>query len=299
MVLFLQQFVNGLAKGGIYALVAVGFALIYSVLKFSNFAHGGVLSVTAYMAYFSTVIFQLKNLRGFGMLITLVVVAILGGLIEVLFDIIGFTQLRKRKSPRIFHFVCAITLGILCMNVITYFFGSRVYVMPRFFSTVTFKIGGVIIFVLDAMAFGVSIILIVLLTLLINKTRLGLAMRTVAMDDLTAPLMGISTTTVIRISYFIAGALAGVAGVFLATNYSIDPFVGNNMIVKGFYAAIIGGLGSLPGAVMGAFFLAISEVILTNIVGDINAPIVLFAFLLVFLMIRPRGILGIIAQEKA
>ena len=288
----IQQAVNGISKGAVYALIAVGFALIFSVLKFSNFAHGGMISISAFIGYYFA-----KTL-GMGLFLSTLLAAIAGGVIGILLDTIGFYNLRKRKSPRIFYFVSSITCGILFMNILTILFGTTYYSMPSFFENPVIKLGEVRIITLDAVILGVCIVLLVVLMIVIKKSKLGLAIRTVAIDDTTATLMGINSNTIVRITFFIAGGLAGVAGVFLASNYTIDPFLGN-MVVKGFIASVIGGLGSLPGAIIGAFLLSIVEVVLTIITGDVIAPAIIFVLTLGFLLIRPNGIAGKFIQEKA
>lgn len=289
---YIQQLVNGVSKGAVYALIAVGFALIFSVLKFSNFAHGGMISVSAFIGYFFA-----KTL-GMGLIPSIVFAAIAGGFIGILLDTIGFYNLRKRKSPRIYYFVSSITCGILLMNILTIFFGTTFYSMPQFFENPVIKLGEIRIITLDAVILVVCVALLIVLMIIIKKTKFGLAIRTVAIDDTTATLMGINSNTVIRGTFFIAGALAGVAGVFLAANYTIDPFLGN-IVVKGFIASVIGGLGSLPGAIIGAFLLAIVEVALTVITGDVIAPAIIFVLTLIFLLIRPKGIAGKFIQDKA
>jgi len=292
MTFFVQQLINGISKGAVYALIAVGFALIFSVLKFSNFAHGGMISISAFIGYYFA-----KTL-GLGLVFSLVAAAIGGGIIGIILDTIGFYNLRKRKSPRIFYFVSSITCGILFMNILTILFGTTYYSMPPFFENPVIKLGALRVVTLDAVILGTCVALLVVLMIIIQKTKLGLAIRTVAIDDTTATLMGINANTIVRVTFFLAGSLAGVAGVFLASNYTIDPFLGN-MVVKGFIASVIGGLGSLPGAIIGAFLLSLVEVALTVITGDVIAPAIIFVLTLTFLLIRPKGIAGKFMQEKA
>jgi len=287
-----QQLINGISKGSVYALIAVGFALIFSVLKFSNFAHGGMISISAFIGYYFA-----KTL-GLGLVLSVVAAAIGGGIIGIILDTIGFYNLRKRKSPRIFYFVSSITCGILFMNILTILFGTTYYSMPPFFENPVIKLGAFRVVTLDAVILGTCIAILAVLMVVIQKTKLGLAIRTVAIDDTTATLMGINSNTIVRVTFFLAGGLAGVAGVFLASNYTIDPFLGN-MVVKGFIASVIGGLGSLPGAIIGAFLLSIVEVALTVITGDVIAPAIIFVLTLTFLLIRPKGIAGKFMQEKA
>lgn len=291
LIFLIQQFINGISKGSVYALIAVGFALIFSVLKFSNFAHGGLISISAFAAYYFS-----KKL-GMGLILTTIMAALSGGLMGIALDFIGFYTMRQRKSPRIFYFVSSITCGIFFMNILTVFFGTTYYSLPTYFENPIIELGSIIIIKMDVIILLVCIALLAALTFVINKTKLGLAIRTVALDDSTAKLMGMNSNSVVRFTLFLAGALAGVSGVFLASNYTIDPFLGS-MVVKGFIASVIGGLGSLPGAIMGAFALGIIEVVLTIITGDIISPAIVFVVTLAFLLIRPQGISGKIIQDK-
>lgn len=290
--MIVQQLFNGLSKGAVYALIAAGFALIFSVLKFSNFAHGGLISISAFAGYY------FAGVQRLGLTLTVVLSAIVGGIAGILLDYISFNRLRQKKAPNIFYFVSSITSGILFMNVLTIFFGSTFYSLPNFFSIQVLQLGSVSFPTLDAVTLLVAIGLLFVMMFILNKTKLGLAIRTVAIDGTTAKLMGINMNVIVKATFFMAGALAGIAGVFLGANYTVDPFLGQ-LVVKGFIASVIGGLGSFPGAIAGAFLLALMEVILTIFVGELIAPAIIFVLTLAFLLIRPRGIAGKFIQEKA
>jgi len=288
----IQQLINGLSRGAVYALIAVGFALIFSVLKFSNFGHGGLISVSAFAGYFFAGVLK------FNPVVSVILSAVVGALLGVLLDFIAFKNLRKHKSPSIYYFVSSITAGILFMNVLTIFFGTTFYSIPPFFSQPTINLGNIIIAKLDATIFIVCSVLLAAVMLVINKTSLGLALRAVSMDADTAKLMGMNSNAVVTFTFLIAGMLAGVSGIFLGANFTVDPFIGN-MVAKGFIASVVGGLGSLPGSIAGALMLGVIEVILTTACGDIITPALIFVFMLIFLLIRPQGISGKFIQEKA
>ena len=162
-----QQLINGISKGSVYALIAVGFALIFSVLKFSNFAHGGMISISAFIGYYFA-----KTL-GLGLVLSVVAAAIGGGIIGIILDTIGFYNLRKRKSPRIFYFVSSITCGILFMNILTILFGTTYYSMPPFFDNPVVKLGELRVVTLDAVILGTCIALLFVLMVIIQKTETG------------------------------------------------------------------------------------------------------------------------------
>lgn len=292
MLFYVQQFVNGLSRGSVYALIAVGFALIFSVLKFSNFAHGGLISIAAYAGYYFSAKFH------FPPVVAVVCTAIVGGVMGIVLDFIAFRNLRKRNSSNIFYFVSSITCGILFMNILTLGFGTTFYSIKPFFKTPIWKLGDLVLLKMDVAILLISVGLLAALMLMINKTKMGLALRTVSIDRDTAMLMGINSNMIITVTFMIAGGLAGISGILLGSNFTIDPFLGN-MVVKGFVASVIGGLGSLPGAIMGALLLGIMEVVFTVLVGDILSPAIIFVITLAFLLVRPQGISGQFVSEKA
>ena len=169
---------------------------------------------------------------------------------------------------------------------------------PPFFSNPTINAGGLVISTSDAMMFGISAVTLLVLALVIQKTRLGRALRAVSFDRDTAQLMGINSTRIIQLTFVISGVLAGIAGVFLGVKYTLYPTLGS-LVVKGFIASVIGGLGSLIGAVAGAVLLGVVETLLLSLLGSGYSTIATFAIMLVFLLIRPQGIAGSNVQEKA
>lgn len=289
---FLQQLINGLSRGAVYALIAVGFALIFSVLKFSNFAHGGLISASAFAGYYFSSVLKLHPI------IAVILSAAAGAIFGIVLDFIAFYNLRKRKSANIYYFVSSITAGILFMNILTIFFGTTFYSIPSFFKEQIISVGELVIIKMDAMIFLVSLVLLAAVMFVIKKTKLGLAISSVSLDAETAKLMGMNANAVVTFTFIIAGALAGVAGIFLGANFTVDPFIGS-LVVKGFIASVIGGLGSLPGSIAGAFMLGIMEVMLTTFFGDTITPAIVFIVTLAFLLIRPQGISGKFIQEKA
>ncbi|MGE5551572.1 MAG: branched-chain amino acid ABC transporter permease [Bacteroidota bacterium] len=297
----LQLIVNGLSLGAVYALIAVGFAIIFNILKFSNFAHGGFMTVTAYVGFLTT-----RALTPYAqslpkpalLLLTLAAAGLAGCLLGLLAEFTAFRRLRNKKSPVIYYFVSSITLGILFENVITIFFSTNFYSFPSFFSTYTFKLGGLFIPVPDLIMFAFSISALIVLAFLIYRTRIGIALRAVSFDVDTASLMGMNIARTVQIAFVVAGLLGGVSGVFLGINYTLYPQLGQ-MVVKGFIASVIGGLGSLQGAVIGAFLLGLLEILLIGTVGSGISPVFTFAIMLLFLLLRPRGIAGSNVQDKA
>lgn len=290
----IQQLINGIALGAVYALIAVGFALIFNVLKFSNFSHSGVLVVTAYFGYIISTKFQLN------FVLTLIITAIFGGFLAVAIEFLGFKKLRKNNSPLIFYFVSSITIGMLLENFMTIMFSSNFYSYPSFFKTTTIKVAELTIAVTDLLMLIISLSALFILMFIIQKTKLGIAIRALSMDVNTTGLMGVNTNLIIMATFFTSGFFGGLSGVFLGLNYTLYPQLGQ-MIVKGFIASVVGGLGNINGAIIGAFILGILEVLLIGVpgIGSGLSPVIIFFVMLVFLILRPQGISGIIVTEKA
>jgi len=289
----LQQLLNGVSLGSVYSIIAVGFALVFNILKFSNFSHGGVLTVTAYTGFLIATRFS------FGLPLTLFFTSLAGGVLAVLIERVAFRRLRRNKSPVIFFFVSSITMGILLENLITIAFSSNFYSYPKFFQKTILEWKGFHMAVTDFWMLLISLVVLGLLMGVLYRTKLGVAIRALSMDPTTTLLMGANVDRIVVATFFVVGILGGIAGVFLGINYTLYPQLGQ-LIVKGFIASVIGGLGNLSGAVVGALLLGILEVILTGIegIGSGLAPVVIFFITLVFLILRPQGIAGKIIQEK-
>ena len=285
----LQVIINGIATGSIYALIATGFALIFNVLKFSNFSHGATMTAAAFIAYF------LVSSKGMGLVSTLLIAGLAGALISLFGEFVGFRRILKNHSAPTYFFVSSITLGTLYEGLVTIKAGSNFFNFPSFFKSPTVNVATLVVSTGDLMMFGISAVALIVLAYVIQKTRLGRALRAVSFDRDTAQLMGIDS---IQLAFVISGILAGIAGVFLGIKYTLYPTLGS-LVVKGFIASVIGGLGSLTGAVIGALLLGILETILLAALGSGYSTIAVFAVMLVFLLIRPQGIAGSNVQEKA
>ena len=288
----LRVIINGIATGSIYALIATGFALIFNVLKFSNFSHGATMTAAAFIAYF------LVSSKGMGLVPTLLIAGLAGALISLFGEFVGFRRILKNHSAPTYFFVSSITLGTLYEGLVTIKAGSNFFNFPSFFKNPTVNVAMLVVSTGDLMMFGISAVALIVLAYVIQKTRLGRALRAVSFDRDTAQLMGIDSTRIIQLAFVISGILAGIAGVFLGIKYTLYPTLGS-LVVKGFIASVIGGLGSLTGAVIGALLLGILETLLLAALGSGYSTIAVFAVMLVFLLIRPQGIAGSNVQEKA
>lgn len=290
----LQAIINGISLGAVYAIIAVGFALIFNILKFSNFSHGGVLVASAYLGYYANSVLKTD------FWLTLVITALLGGLLALAIEFVGFRHLRKQKAQIMLYFVSSVTISMLLENVIAAFFSGAFYSYPLFFKTMSFEISGLIFVVTDMLMLLISCVSLGVLMLVLYRTRLGLSIRALSMDATTTSLMGVNVSLVIAATFFVSGMLGGIGGLFLGINYTLYAKLGS-LVVKGFISAVIGGLGSIGGAVIGAFILGMLEVFLINIdgIGSGLAPVVIFFIMIVFLLVKPQGIAGKIVREKA
>ena len=293
MAIYIQAGINGLMQGAIYATIAVGFALIYNILKFSNFSHSGVLVVTAYTGC------VIQSTFNTNFVVTLILTALFGGLLALGVEYISFRRLRKRKANVMLYFVSSITMGMLLENIITLIFGNAFISYPVFFTPAFIRWNGMVFIVSDLIVLAMSLVTLTILWFVLQKTRLGVAVRALSMDASTTGLMGVNVTLVIMATFFVSGALGGVSGMFLGMNYSLYPKLGT-LVTKGFISAIIGGLGSISGAVIAAFLLGMLEVILVWIdaIGSSWSPVVIFLVMIVFLILRPQGIAGKLIREK-
>ncbi|HWQ61649.1 MAG TPA: branched-chain amino acid ABC transporter permease [Negativicutes bacterium] len=296
--LSLQQLINGISLGSVYALIAVGFALVFNILKFSNFSHGGLMTLTAYIGYLGSIFF-LSYIASIPLLIaTLLTAAIAGAFAAMGVERLAFRRLRNNNSPVIYYFISSITMGILMENLVTIFASSNFYSYPKFFTSVVVEFAGINIAVTDLLMLMTSATALGILLWVIYHTKMGLAMRALSFDVNTANLMGMDSNTVVMTTFLASGILGGLAGVFLGINYTLYPQLGQ-LIVKGFIASVIGGLGSITGAMIGAILLGVVEVMLIGLVGAGIAPAYIFIVMLVFLLLRPQGIAGKLVQEKA
>lgn len=293
-----QQLMNGISLGSVYALIAVGFALIFNILKFSNFSHGGLMTLTAYLGYLGALFFA-RFLRGPALLVaTLLTAAIAGALVAMGVERMGFRRLRESNSAVIYYFISSITMGILMENLVTIFASSNFYSYPKFIQSSLVSFLGLTIAVSDLLMLTISSAALGLLLFVIYRTKLGLAIRALSFDVRTANLMGMDSNRVVMATFAASGVLGGISGVFLGINYTLYPQLGQ-LIVKGFIASVIGGLGSITGAMLGALLLGTLEVTLISLVGAGISPAYVFVIMLVFLLFRPQGISGKIVQEKA
>ena len=289
---YIQLIINGIALGSVYSLIALGFTLIFSVLKFSNFSHGGVMVVSAYFAY---IVCKSWNL---GFVPMILITVLFGGCLSCLVQFIGFERLRRTKGSSMLFFVSSANLGTLLQNIIILMFASSSYSAPSFFSRSFFQINeNLTIAVTDMIMLGLSAVGILVLMYILYKTRMGISIRALSMDSDTAKLMGINVSFVMALTFFISGMLAAIAGVLCGMKFLLYPQL-KDLVMKGMTASILGGLGNISGALYGGLLLGLLEVFMTNFVGSSLQPACTFLFAIIFLIFRPQGISGKFVKEK-
>mgnify|MGYP003372475882 FL=1 len=249
---FLQQVVNGLSLGSIYALVALGYTMVYGIIKLINFAHGDIYMIGAYTAFFVT------TYLGMSFIPALLVCMIVCGILGVGIERIAYKPLRK--APRITALITAIGVSYVIEYTMQFFMGTSVKTYPKMLPDISWQIGAVKISYIQMVIFTVTIVLMVLLTFIIHKTKIRRAMRAVSADENGAKLMGISVDNTISITFLIGSALAGAAGMLVGLYYnSASPLMGMVPGLKAFVAAVFGGIGSIPGALVGGLFIGVAE----------------------------------------
>ena len=241
--MLVQNILNGISLGSVYALIAVGFALIFNVLKFSNFSQGGVMTVTAYAGYVASRYLsdRLDSLALFAAV--LAAAALSGAVIAAAVERLAFRRLRRTKSEPVYYFISSITMGILLENLITIYASSNFYSYPRFFATSAVPLFGVNVAVTDMMMFALSIASLLALLFILHRTKIGLGIRAACFDVDTVQLMGMNPDFLVTTALMISGALGGVSGVFLGMNYTLYPQLGQ-MVVKGFVASVSAAWGA-------------------------------------------------------
>ena len=281
----LEQLLNGLRTGSIYALIALGYTMVYGIAKMINFAHGDIIMVGAYTLYVCVSLLHLHPILA--VIITILVCALLGVVIEK----IAYKPLRQ--APPLAVLITAIGVSYLLQNLALLIPFASIIKVP------SIKIGGVHVSGLTIVTLIVTTISMILLTLFINKTKAGRAMRAVSEDKGAAELMGVNVNQTISITFAVGSALAAVAGVlFIAQYETLLPTLGALPGIKAFVAAVLGGIGSIPGAMLGGLILGIIESLAKAYISTQLSDAIVFSVLVIVLLVKPSGLLGKMKIEK-
>lgn len=291
MTQFLQQIINGLSIGSVYALVALGYTMVYGIIKLINFAHGEIFMVGAYLAMILITVFNFPLWAA--MIGSMAGSALLGIVIEK----VAYKPLRK--SSRTAALITAIGVSFLLQNAMLLIMGARIYTFPQVFENTSWVVFGLRINTLQIMMFLTSIALMILLQFIVLKTKVGRAMRAVAVDKEAAALMGVDVNQTISITFALGSALAGAAGVMVGLYYiSMTPYMGFAPGLKAFVAAVFGGIGIIPGAMFGGFAIGIIETLVAGYGSTLFKDAVVYAILIIVLLVKPSGLFGKGGKEK-
>ena len=292
MSLFFNQLINGLQMGSIYALVALGYTMVYGIVKLLNFAHGDIIMVGAYVVYFAVRHLGAPFLPA--VLLAMAACAILG----VAMDTIAYKPLRK--ATRLSALITAIGVSLFLQNSFMVMVGSTPRPFPALSAPGHVQIfGNVTASNLTVITIVVSILMMVGLQLIVMKTRIGKAMRAVSEDSGAAALMGVNVNATIAITFALGSALAAVGSALYASTFPLaDPFMGMMLGLKAFVAAVVGGIGIIPGAMLGGFLMGIAESLTNAYISSQLSDAVVFSMLIIVLLFKPAGILGKSVGEK-
>ncbi len=301
----LQQTINGLAQGTIYALVALGYTMVYGVLKLINFAHGDVMMVGAYMGYATSKQLGHEHQSSFGGVLLIFTIAMVGcALLGFIIERFAYRPLREK--PRLTALITAIGISFALSYGFQLDLGFLPGAAPRAFPEIIepsewLIIGDrdVVIWNYQVISIAIAVLLMVILQLLVFKTRFGTAMRAVSFDHRAAALMGVPVDRVIAITFALGAGLAAGAGILFAIkDTAIQPLMGLYVGLKAFVAAVIGGIGNVPGAVVGGLLLGLVEQFVVGYAASTWRDAVAFGVLIIVLLFRPEGLFGRVAPEK-
>ena len=300
---FAQQLINGIALGGVYALIALGYTMVYGIIELINFAHGDVYTLGS---YFSLSILALIPLSRYthGWQLWLIAVAVillaalLCGIVGVLIERLAYRRLRN--APRLAPLITAIGVSLILENIMQIWKGTSEVSFPQFLPDRVHVLAGVGFHDRAVLVVAVSLVAMAALNMLVFRTRLGTAMRATAQDRDAAQLMGININATIAWTFFIGAALAGVAGFISGIYYGTTFFLnGYQAGLKAFTAAVLGGIGNITGAMLGGFLIGIVEAMTSQYISDQWTSVVVFSILILILVFRPSGLLGEQLPEKA
>ncbi len=287
----IQQLINGISLGSIYALIALGYTMIYGILKLINFAHGDIYMLGAYIGFAATTMLGLSFLPA--IILSMAGAAVIGIIIE------RVAYRPMRKAPRIAILITAIGVSFFIENVMILFVSPQPRTFPAVFAPAVYKLGPLVINSQQIVILVSALVLMAVLTYIVNRTRIGKAMRAVSYDADAARLMGINIDSVISMTFALGSALAAAGGVLVGMYYnSIDPLMGMVPGIKAFVAAVLGGIGIIPGAMIGGLILGVVEALVSGFISSTFRDAAAFGILILILLYKPQGLLGKNVREK-
>lgn len=290
---FLSQIINGLHVGSIYALVALGYNMVYGIVQLINFAHGEIIMIGAYTLFVGL------SLLGVPVWVSILMPLLVCALVGIFIERVAYRRLRTKNAPRISLLITAIGVSIFLQNLFQLIFGSSAKSFPKIIDVNTLNLGELQISFNTIVTIVVSVLLMIALQMLVKNTKMGKAMRAVSEDPGASQLMGINTNKVVSFTFALGSALAAVGAVLYCCSYpQATPTMGMLPGLKAFVAAVLGGIGSIPGAMVGGFILGIAEVLTKAYISTQLADAVVFGILIVVLLFKPDGLMGKNVAEK-
>lgn len=294
---FISQLINGLQLGSIYALVALGYSMVYGIISLLNFAHGDIIMVGAYAAWFIMTALTANIPFWIVTVIAIIFSVIVCTLLGVGIEKVAYAPLRS--APRLSLLITAIGVSYFLENLAQMVFGAGAKTVPKILSIGSFNIGSTNVSWTSVVTLAVCIVAMIVLTVFVKKTKMGKAMRAVSEDVGTAQLMGINPNRTISLTFAIGSALAGIGSILYCCSYpQAAPTMGSMLGLKAFVAAVLGGIGSIPGALVGGFAIGIAETLVSAIGLSVWKDAVVFFILIIVLIFKPAGILGKNKIEK-
>ena len=291
MTQFLQQVINGLSIGSVYALIALGYKMVYGIIKLINFAHGDIFMFGAYVGMVAITAF------GLPFFVALPVAMAVTALFGVVVERVAYKPLRK--SSKTAALITAIGVSFLIQNGTQLIMGANIYAFPQVIPNQYFDFWGLRINLLQVIIFVTSIVLMFVLQFIVQKTKLGRAMRSVAVDKDASALMGVNVDNTITITFAIGSALAAAAGIMVGLYYiKVYPYMGFAPGLKAFVAAVFGGIGIIPGAMIGGFAIGLIETLVAGYGSTLYKDAVVYGILILILLVKPSGLLGKNIKEK-
>lgn len=305
--MFFQHFLNALQWGSFYALIALGYTLVYGVLLLINFAHGDIFMVGAYIAFFIASFFlgsyslQLPfALDGNTIfVITIIITMVLTSCVGVTLERVAYRPLRKKGAGRLYVVITALMCGLVLENGNLALLGASRKSFPELIQKSIYTIGGITFTNVKILVIVTTILVFILLETIVRKTKLGMAMRAISYDSVAVLLMGIPLDVVIVFTFILGSSMAALAGVLFVTAYPVlEPYMGAMVGWKAFIAAVVGGIGEIRGAFVGGFILGFVEIYVAAVFPSTLRDLIAFAILLLLLSLKPTGIFGIARAQK-
>ena len=303
MEIFLQNIVNALQWGSFYALIALGYTLVYGVLQLINFAHGDIFMVGSYIAFFvSTRLLAVESLALTHLrvlFLTIPLAMLLTSCVGATLERIAYRPLRRKGAHRLYVVITALMCGLILENGNLALLGASRRTLPELLDKVVYNVGGIAVTNLKLMVIAAALAVFVVLHYIVTRTRMGMAMRAVSWDKFALPLMGIPLDRVIVFTFMLGSGIAGLGGMLFGMSYPVlDPYMGAMVGWKAFIAAVVGGIGDIRGAFVGGFILAFVEIMVAAFLPSTFRDLFAFSILLLIMWRRPTGIFGIAQTTK-